>query len=287
MKTTIAVNLKASKICSKYAQVKTAISHCNGNNDLISVVTKKYERKIKREQKELSVKEFCNRLIIKKLDEIAYALPSPGYSMGTYYKVFLKSGNDKTICTGTYNNAQEYSHSSNYRANHGSVDLSLSMNEYLNISVIGGLITYIAPQKAKVKKCWWYASIGQKQHYHLVKKEGYIFLGFHHETKEGALSGGNRIQQNEKEKQDRILREAKEKSAFQKKYNKALKSSFSFADSLAAGNCEAGTQAFCIRLNLNPGKEYTGKFLLKLAAVKSSTSVSYIERMINYKASKL
>jgi hypothetical protein len=72
-------------------------------------------------------------------------------------------------------------------------------------------------------------------------------------------------------------------SIFQKSFAKAARLQYSYSDSIACGNCEAGTRAFILRLQLNSNKKYRGFYLLNLAKEKSTSSVSFIQRMIKSK----
>lgn len=104
-----------------------------------------------------------------------------------------------------------------------------------------------------------------------MKVDGYIFEGFHAKTKKEALEGGNKI-----------IEKRKQAEKSQKAFNKALRRQYSFNDSLLAGNCEAGTRAFILRLHLDSTKKYRGSFLIKQAEQKSSSSLYYVKRMISY-----
>ena len=255
---------KVQKLISKYTNIETAIRNCNGDPEMITMIKKITDRK---DKEQISVKSFCDKLIENKLRSIAKALPDEGYSMGSIIRVTFNK------ITVTNDRTKEYSKSCKYRETYGSVKLSITKDELINTSIIGGLVTYIFPSKNKVKKCYWYDSKGQKQHFELKKVFGFIYEGFHATTKEKAFEGGKL--NTERAKQAKKSAES---------FKKALRLQYSFSDSLKSGNCEAGTRAFALRLNLNIEKKYRGKYLLDLAKVKSQNSVYYIERMINYKA---
>lgn len=245
-----------------YANEFTAIRNCNGNSELMIAVKKHFSRI---SEPEISVKQFCDNLITKKASCLLDAIPDEGYSMGSM--IYLRVGNQ----TFTENRTREYAKSSKFRAVHGSVNLCLSVKDFRFAKNIGGLLTVIYPQKSKVKKCFWFESRGTKQYFKLIKVDGYIFEGFHALTKQKALEGGIKIIERKK-----LI----EKS--QKAINKAMRRQYTFADSLLAGNCEAGTRAFALRLNLDTTKKYRGSFLLKQAEMKSTNSAYYVRRMINY-----
>lgn len=255
--------IKVAKLCAKYVNANTCVSKCT-TDDQKNAVRKHFERE--KQEPEISVKTWIDIRIETRLKSIAYCLPDEGYSMGG--ETIVQFGKLR----GVVDTRQYYAKSCRYRENHGYVRVTLTLDELKNIKCIGGLATYIAPnQRAKVKKCWWYTSKGQKQHFELIKKNGYIFEGFHSITKSGALEGGLRN-----------IEIAKQKEIAAKKYAKALRFQYTYQDSIAAGNCEAGTRAFILRCGLKSDKKYRGSFLLKTANEKSSSSVYYVKRMLNY-----
>ena len=255
---------KLNKLFS-YANESTAIRNCNGNSDLIIAVKKHYKRVSATEK---TVKQFCSDLIKAKAVKLLNAIPDEGYSMGS---IICLSIGSPTVKEFRQDRTNEYAKSSKFRAVHGRVNLCLSVNDFRFAQNIGGILTVIYPQKSKVKKCFWFEGRGAKQYFKLVKVDGYIFEGFHAKTKQKALEGGNKII--EKKKQT-------EKS--QKAFNKALRRQYCFNDSLLAGNCEAGTRAFILRLHLDSTKKYRGSFLIKQAEEKSTSSLHYVKRMITY-----
>lgn len=258
---------KAIKLMAKYKNVETAIKNAE-NNEVVEIIKKKTIRN--KEKGVISVKQFCQNLIYKKLKEIAKAVPDEGYSMGS--RIVIKF--NKLICSDDRTN--EYSKSCSYRPIHGQINVRLTKDELQHIKVVGGVITYIYSSKQKVKRCWWFEGWGKKQNFHLVKVEGYIFNGFHSKDKNKALEVGTRLLKAEKEAK-------KEQNKKTGDFKKALRLQYSFYDSLKCGNCEAGTRAFAIRIGLDTTKKYRGSFLLKSATEKSTSSLKYVERMINYK----
>lgn len=219
-----------------------------------------------------------------KLENLAAGLPDMGYSMGAKMVVSTNIGG----LSGYYDNRSNYSKSCKYRPTHGYFQLKISFDELKNAENIGGLFTYVYPnQKNKVKKCWWFERIGEKQYYELKKVYGYVFEGYHHIDKQACKKGG--LANIERKKQDakRKKQAEKEKQVFAKNYKKALRLQYGYNDSLNAGNCETGTKAFILRCNLDSKKQYRGSFLLKVAHEKSTHSVSYVERMIRHKAKNI
>jgi len=258
----------AVNIEKKYVSIDTIRKHTDHETFLmINKIRQRGENKLI----ETPVKEFCDKLIKQRLLKIAKALPDEGYSMGSFVKVRFNS-----ICA-TDDRTQEYSNSCKYRAAHGIVELKLTIEDLRNIQIIGGLVTYIYPnQKSKVKKCYWYTGIGRKQSFQLKKENGFIYAGFHALDKNAAKLGG-----------EANIRREKEKIVLEKKFNKACRMQYSLQDAIDAGNCEAGTRAFALRLNLNTECVYRGNFLLKKATEKSPSSIVYIKQMINFKAKTL
>ena len=255
---------KLNKLFS-YANEYTAIRNCNGDSELITAVKKHYKRASNTEK---TVRQFCSDLIKAKADPLLNAIPDEGYSMGSIVNLTIGS---PTVKKFRQDRTSEYSKSSKFRAVHGSVNLCISVKDFRFAQNIGGILTVIYPQKSKVKKCFWFEGRGAKQYFELVKVDGYIFEGFHAKTKQKALEGGNKI-----------IEKRKQAEKSQKAFNKAMRRQYSFNDSLLAGNCEAGTRAFILRLHLDSTKKYRGSFLIKQAEQKSLSSLYYVKRMISY-----
>lgn len=264
MKTTSKKDLysKASKINNQYVNLSTI--ERKFSPEIVSII-KVIRSRIP--EPKLTVKQFCDNLIKERLYQIAKNLPDEGYSMGSKITVTCKG------LLGMDDRRDYYSKSCKYSETHGSVFLRLTPEELRNTKVIGNLVTYIYPdQKRKIKKCYWYSSEGRKQHFNLTKVEGFLYCGYHSLTREGAKIGGTRILEYEKEQRRKVAN-----------FNKALRLQYSFQDSLKAGNCEAGTRAFVLRLQLDINKKYRGTYLLAQAKEKSSNSIPFVERMIRYK----
>lgn len=269
--------------------------------DAINRIPKKELQKIRMEREKnkqiQTVSELLKNRLQKKLEKklriLANGLPSMGYSMGAEYVVRFNK------FKGDWNDKQEYSRSSKFRATHGYFELKIDRDTLENATVEGGLFTYIYPnQKWSVKKCWWYVATGEKQHYKLKKEYGYVYAGFHAYTRIDAKKGGENNTKIEKqrvkrEKEAAKLREinakkaTKEQAKKEKLFKKALRMQYSYEDSISAGNCIAGTKAFILRLHLDSSKKYRGKFLLDAAEKKSRSSVSYVKKMIEKRALNL
>lgn len=263
---------KAKELITKYARNETALRHATPEQ---AVIINKMHKRQGNSMPLNSVQQFCDGMIIDRLNDIAESMPIQGYSMGGEIKVRFSK------LTGVYDNCESYARSCKYRPTYGDYSVKLSLDELRNIQIIGGLVTYIFPdQKAKVKKCWWFSSKGTKNHFELTRVQGFLYGDYHHTNKDKAIIEGKKIE-------EYIRLQAKEKALKERCMKKALRLQYTFSDSLMAGNCEAGTRAFCMRLGLDSSKSYRGNFLIKLATKKSTSSIPFVNRMIEYKAKNL
>lgn len=245
-----------------YKQMVTALQHCNGNKDYEDAVRKHFSRQ---GGYNITTREWCYAMLRGSARNLLNALPDEGYSMGSIVKIKIAGQ------TFVQDRRVGYAKSCRYTPTWGAVTLCLSLKEWRYASNIGGLLTVIYPQKSKVKKCYWFEGKGKKQNFELIKVAGYIFEGYHAGTKAEALEGGN--------KKLEAIKQA-EKSV--KAFAKACRRQYSYSDSLAAGNCEAGTRVFIMRLGLDANNKYRGTYLIKQATKKSANSLYYVKNMINY-----
>ena len=259
---------KAKELIEKYARIETALRHATPEQ---AVIIHKIHNRRGNSMPLDSVQQCCNRMIIDRLNIIAESMPSQGYSMGGEVRVRFSK------LTGVYDNRESYAKSCKYRPTYGDYSVKLSLDELRNIQVVGGLVTYIFPnQRSKVKRCWWFSSKGLKNHFELTRVQGFLYGDYHSTNKDKAAREGKRIEEN-------IRLQAKEKALKERCMRKALRLQYTFSDSLMAGNCEAGTRAFCMRLSLDATKSYRGNFLIKLATKKSTSSIPFVNRMIEYR----
>ena len=262
--------LKDLKKALQYKQRSTAIGKCY-TDEMKDAVNRRFDR-LERNEKhpETTVREFCKLLIWRRGQELVQALPDEGYSMGSmvtlYVNRYLSFQHDRT---------QEYAKSCKYRAQHGRVRLTLTFDEFKRAQIIGGVLTILPNTNRNIKKVEWFEGIGSKQYFEIKRVQGWLYEGYHAHTKELAIAGGNLN-----------VERRKQKEASAKAYNKVLRRQYTVADSLSAGNCEAGTMAFILRCGLNSERKYRGAFLVKVASEKSSESVKYVNNMINYFANK-
>ena len=269
MKTQEENHKKAVKIASKTNNLSTAIRNCKQDKELEAIVTKIFSRA---DKTEISVKKWIENRLTAKLQQIADAMPSTGYSMGE--KITVKCNK----LTAVSDRRKRYANSCKYSPTWGYYDYTIQPSDLNKIEVIGGVVTFIYPnQKSKVKKCYWLASEGQKSNFKLQKIEGFVCFGYHgidkKTTKERGTAVFNHINTREiaKKKQE-------------KRYNQALKNLYTYQDSIDCGNCEVGSKAFILRCSLDSHKKYRGSYLLKLATEKSTSSISYVKKMIEYKS---
>ena len=251
---------KAIKANAKFANLETIQK--NESEEVYQIVAKMRNRA---DKNVLSVKSFCDKLIIARLEKIAIALPDEGYSMKSMVKVkFCK-------LIGSDDRRQYYSKSCKYRPQHGLVIYNISLSDLRNTSIIGGLVTFVKPSKSIVKKCSWLEGHGSKYNFKLIRIEGFICYGYHATSKEVAKENGLRLNK-------AVLSQ----ELMTKKFNKAVKLQYSYQDSLNAGNCENGTKAFALRHHLDTSKKYRGAYLLKLAE-NSHNTINFVKRMIQSK----
>jgi hypothetical protein len=204
-------------------------------------------------------------IINNKLEMIAKAMPSMGYSMGAIMTVSIY----KSKYSASYSTCREY-RGRRYSATHGYFNLVLSAKEFSKIEVIGGLITI----RTKKNKCLVLKSEGYKQHYSTKWVEMFICGDFHANTLEHA-----------KEMNARNIENKKTAIKNEKLRNKAIKMTYTYVKAVAAGNCEVGIMNFVRNAKLDPYKKYSGKKLLELA--EKFNVKSNINRMIEYRMKQL
>lgn len=222
-----------------------------------------------------------------KLYEIANHLDSTGYSMGEYKRVVLNISKSECIAA-CKNTTKDYSNSCRWKPTYGDVTLHLNLNELRSIEIICGVITIIdVNQKNKsVKSCTVISSTGSKNTYKLTREKMFLAGDYHSKTKEGAKEGAKRNEEQRKEKERQQKLEVKFKKEFEVKFKKAARLQYCFQDSLNANNCEIGSKAFCLRVGISIENKYRGSYLLKLAQEKSTSSVCFINKMIEAKIEK-
>lgn len=269
---------KVERLLNNYVKEETIINKCT-TAEQKNAVEKHFSRGRNKTPGTNSVKKGLDNGIKVRLQKIAKVLPDEGYSMGSMVDVHFAG------LHGMDNRCKDYAKSCTWKPTHGRVEVWLTLDEVRNISVIGGLATYIYPnQRNKVKRCWWFDGEGSKNKFKLIRKHGYVYAGYHAETKNEALYGGGQSILREREfEKGRKLREQKEQKC-KKNYARALRAQYSYEDSKMAGNCESGTRAFILRCKLDSTKKYRGSYLLQIANEKSSSSVYYVERMVKYRA---
>jgi hypothetical protein len=264
-----------------YATKATALKNCKTDAELTAVERHFLRIESKPLPLPLTVRQWIHGRIYTKLALIATALPRTGYSMGE--QVFVHCGRFNT----GHDRRMHYP-GGKYKPTHGCYRLTLTHSEFLRTSVIGGLVTTIAPkQTGKVKACSWYVGHGEKKDFRLVKQDGYVCGTYHATTKKVALDGHKRILANAKRASANAKKYLKSQARYAKMYKKALNMRYSFADSIEAGNCEAGTKAFALRCRLDMSKAYKGSYLLSMVDKYKLSTGSFVERMIRLKTHSL
>lgn len=161
------------------------------NHDSFSALKKKYgiknaenieriENLQKKRARNKIVKSEIKEKIEDRLQQIANKMLPMGYSMGEVFTV---------NCTKKYSarndNTSEYARSCKYRATHGNYTLNISPEKLRDISIVGGLITWIDPKsKGKIKKAEYASAYGNRQNYRITWKKCFLVGDFHAPTME-------------------------------------------------------------------------------------------------------
>lgn len=221
--------------------------------------------------------------LIGKANNIAAAIPSDGYSMGSTYTVRVVSKNGNKIFEGYDNREQEYANSCHYRAVHGSVYIEISPEDFRHIHIIGGLATKINARKIykmRVYRCEWISIQGSKKYAKPIWTSGYICNGYHSTDKKDALHGGKINLGNEKVLKHRILETDRIKRNWEKENKKALNRIYCFDDSLRAGNCRPGTEAFCRKVHISTDAHLRGKTIIALCEKYCPNLKGYVSKVL-------
>jgi len=244
-------------------------------------IIRQSEKSIAREiaRKIMSVREFCRDLVQQKLKKIARELPSDGLSMGSRYYVKVKTSHADVI--GISDRTSEYSNSSGYSATHYSHYVYFSPLEISKIKIIGGLATIIHEEiEHGIYRAEWIGSQGQKQHYSIVRKFGFLTKQFH-----GTIEAARQFR---KDETIRLFQERKrkiEKAQFAQKIEKAKNLFYGLHHAIAAGNCLPGIENFISNTQLEKDYGFRGDFLLSLG---KKLGVEYnVNRMIEQRAMQL
>jgi hypothetical protein len=263
------------------AKKRTALRNCENDDERAAVQRHFLRAAEKAILSQVTVRQWLESMRYVKLKSIGDALPRTGYSMGE--QIYVNCGR----YTVTSDRRMHYP-GGKYKPTHGCYRLTLTHSEFLRTSVIGGLVTTIAPkQTGKVKACSWYVGHGEKKDFRLVKQDGFVCGTYHATTKKVALDGHKRILANAKRASANAKKYLKSQERYAKMYKKALNMRYSFADSIEAGNCDAGTKAFALRCRLDMNKTYKGSYLLSMVDKYKLSTGSFVERMIRLKTHSL
>lgn len=170
---------QAVKLEHKYVNLHTIRDKYD--DEVFTIVTKIRDR-IHRKRCP-TLRALLRSQIHSRLKEMAYALPSEGYSMGSEITLSIGNPHGKTFITATRDTRSKYSNSCTYKPKWGGYSLVITPKEFQHMHIINKLLTYIYPKQNSEKKCcYWYQREGWKQHFKLVKKEGYVYQGKHYES---------------------------------------------------------------------------------------------------------
>lgn len=252
---------EALRLEIKYKRYTTRTKHAS-NDKVCDILSKRYYRLTNPVP---TMREFCDNLIIDRLNKLADALPDSGYSMGEYKR--FSAGK----MVGIRDNTENYANSCKWSPTHGNVHYNIKLKNLKHWYVIGGVATYIYPnQKRQIRKCFWLSSEGNKQFFELTTEKGYIVGGRHAYNYKCALTYLHIDTETKKQ--------AKQT---EKQYKAALRKQYTFADSQNAGHCLPGALIFCRRVGIDPGRKYRGAYLLKLARTRAPYAISYLNQMFN------
>lgn len=179
-------------------------------------------------------------------------------------------------CDEAQDNKTGYSRSCGYTMIRRS--FTLNMKKGYNLYVIGGLITFV---RGKVKRegvaCEWIEQGRAIADIRTVK--GYLVRGEHIEAKNLRAA-----QQLSKARRDKQASELLASRARKQRSEELLAGHmFTFAESLASGNCRPGTQSFKVRYEAAIGHEANEISLADLRKYGSAFGLEYYtERVINY-----
>lgn len=214
------------------------------NFDTEQIYTSKEHKKIRKELVLISSKKKdADKLKVGyrfflKLEEKAKAILATfntGYSMGDYKTIKIKNKN----VYFAVNNTEEYAKSCSWKAQHGRIEIELTLSEFRAIEIIHGVPTI----RKKDNKCIYFQSSGSKFKYQVKRINGYLYKDSHAPTLEEA----QKIQA----LKDREL---------------LLHTKFvGFEHLRKIGACQAGILNFCSRFGLNPEHGYSVSYLKQIA----------------------
>jgi hypothetical protein len=203
-----------------------------------------------------SVREWLKEKRIQKLENLAYGLPDPGYSMGSTRRVDIVSVSGNVIASGIYSNESSYSgRASRFHTAHGKVLLRLSVKDFLHTKMIGGMVTVVNRRITPgVYDITFFKGQNAKQFFELKETYGFLIKG-RHVAFENMISTLEEIHQRKAQRIARVLLERnKMKLQIIAKEIPLSQIFVTVEDSLSAGNCEPGTLQFARREGLDLDK---------------------------------
>lgn len=179
-------------------------------------------------------------------------------------------------CDEAQDNKTGYSRSCGYTMTRRS--FTLNMKKGYNLYVIGGLITFV---RGKLKRegvaCEWIEQGRAIADIRTVK--GYLVRGEHIEAKN--LRAAQQLSKARRDKQAAELLASRARK--QRSEELLADHMFTFAESLASGNCRPGTQSFKVRYEAAIGHEANEISLTDLRKYGRAFGLEYYtERVINY-----
>lgn len=229
-------------------------------------------------------KENFKEICAKKFAGFSSTLPCSNYSMGEFKTItnkFVSNLFGEVVNLSHSDYTQEYAKSCKYSPTWGDVWCEIPLSVVKNAFMSGGVLTILGRKiTTTIHRCKvvvydykkYRGKIGECT-YHLEDCFFCKYKGqeFHAETLEEARK---KIQAWKVAEKNIIL----QNKALASIVRNFLKKVFTYKDSIAAGNCVAGTNAFCQRHGLNHNSTMTGKELWKIA--EKDSAGSYARRML-------
>lgn len=204
-----------------------------------------------------STKQYCKPYVFNK-----NLFLKGSYRRNTgagYFYVNTKIGEKFNVQTFIENDWNTYAKNCYFPCRNYQTYITLPKNGFF--CLIGGLWTWINKIDRKGCKAAWVEQTGLE----CYPVYGFLVNGYH-------VSGAHAKTLKEARKYVLAIR-LKQRA----KDLKLSKKTYTIADSLHAGNCEAGSLAFANAHNIDPNGKYTGKFLLSIA---TDNEMPFVRRFV-------
>lgn len=283
-----------SRYCNSYETAAKNILHTRSKKAV--EFCKEIERRLSySDWLQLSEHERTNFEFLAKvrqnMKDFAALLPSSGYSMGETKVVSAKG-----LPSGKYNNTKEYARSSGYRARHGEIYAKIPVEYAVKGQILGGLITILGKKvRGEIYHCKWLTITSVKkygQETEVREEKGYGFYHtdeyFYHTSTYADASALKKTYKLHCLQQRISKRVQKIKMAVEKMdYDllraavgkKSLERLYSFDDSIAAGNCEAGTLNFFRLCGYDREGKATGADIVRRSFKYAPNTLSYMVKI--------